>query len=196
MFSGNPYTNKTGFSSWTEALLSVISLITRQWTNIHAHDSNLAKTSGCLPSSNKAKDSMLAVVSCPATKKVTKLSIATSMASSLSSWDSGIIRKGHLLNGPYCHFEMFHFKYTSMVKSGDISVVNYVVFVGSYSFHMSTLVQVLTWHRQAISHFLQESWPRSLARFGVINSSPPGQNGHHFADDIFICIFMNENFCS
>ena len=22
----------------------------------------------------------------------------------------------------------------------------------------------------------------------------PGQNGHHFADDIFKCIFMNENF--
>ena len=27
------------------------------------------------------------------------------------------------------------------------------------------------------------------------NSSPPGQNGHHFADDIFICIFVNEKFC-
>ena len=28
-----------------------------------------------------------------------------------------------------------------------------------------------------------------------INSSPPGQNGRHFADDIFRCIFVNENFC-
>ena len=27
------------------------------------------------------------------------------------------------------------------------------------------------------------------------NSSPPGQNGHHFADDIFRCVFMNEKFC-
>ena len=27
------------------------------------------------------------------------------------------------------------------------------------------------------------------------NSSPPGQNGRHFADDIFGCIFMNEKFC-
>ena len=25
--------------------------------------------------------------------------------------------------------------------------------------------------------------------------SPPGQNGRLFADDIFICIFMNEKFC-
>ena len=27
-----------------------------------------------------------------------------------------------------------------------------------------------------------------------INSSPPGQNGRHFADDIFRSIFMNEKF--
>ena len=26
------------------------------------------------------------------------------------------------------------------------------------------------------------------------NLSPPGQNGHHFAD-VFKCIFMNEKFC-
>ena len=26
----------------------------------------------------------------------------------------------------------------------------------------------------------------------VINSSPPGQNGRHFADDIFRCIFVSE----
>ena len=28
-----------------------------------------------------------------------------------------------------------------------------------------------------------------------INSSPPEQKGHHFADDIFICIFVNEKLC-
>ena len=27
-----------------------------------------------------------------------------------------------------------------------------------------------------------------------VNSSPPGQNGCHFADNIFQCIFMNEKF--
>ena len=27
------------------------------------------------------------------------------------------------------------------------------------------------------------------------NSSPPEQNGRHFTDDIFICIFVNEKFC-
>ena len=29
----------------------------------------------------------------------------------------------------------------------------------------------------------------------AFNSSLPGQNGHRFADDIFKCIFFNENFC-
>ena len=29
----------------------------------------------------------------------------------------------------------------------------------------------------------------------LINSSPPGKNGHHFADDIFRCIFVNEKIC-
>ena len=28
-----------------------------------------------------------------------------------------------------------------------------------------------------------------------INSSPPGQNGRHFTNDIFGCIFVNEKFC-
>ena len=29
--------------------------------------------------------------------------------------------------------------------------------------------------------------------FTEINSSSPGQNGRHFADDIFMCTFLNEN---
>ena len=29
----------------------------------------------------------------------------------------------------------------------------------------------------------------------LFNSSSPGQNGRHFADDIFRCIFMNEKIC-
>ena len=28
----------------------------------------------------------------------------------------------------------------------------------------------------------------------IFNSSPPGQNGRHLADDIFRCIFVNENY--
>ena len=32
-------------------------------------------------------------------------------------------------------------------------------------------------------------------RLEPFNSSPPGQNGRHFADDSFKCIFVNEKFC-
>ena len=31
---------------------------------------------------------------------------------------------------------------------------------------------------------------------GELNSSLPGQNGRHSADDIFLCIFVNEMFCN
>ena len=29
----------------------------------------------------------------------------------------------------------------------------------------------------------------------AFNSSPPGQDGRHFAEYIFICIFVNEKLC-
>ena len=43
----------------------------------------------------------------------------------------------------------------------------------------------------------QSWWPRSILTYDItkwINSSP-GQNGCHFADIIFRCIFMNEKVC-
>ena len=33
-----------------------------------------------------------------------------------------------------------------------------------------------------------------LVTYNIVNSSPPGQNGRHFADDLFRCIFVNEHF--
>ena len=47
------------------------------------------------------------------------------------------------------------------------------------------------------------TFPESIASFcgtGIsclpsINSSPAGQNGRHFADDIFTCILVNEKIC-
>ena len=35
----------------------------------------------------------------------------------------------------------------------------------------------------------------SVVLVTAINSSSPGQNGCHFADDMFRCILMNEKFC-
>ena len=38
-------------------------------------------------------------------------------------------------------------------------------------------------------------WPfgGTIPSYNGINSSPPGQNGRHFPDDIFKCIFLDEN---
>ena len=47
--------------------------------------------------------------------------------------------------------------------------------------HMSTLII-----SPYITSYGSQSW---------FSSCPPGQNGHHFADDIFRCIFVNEKFC-
>ena len=65
-------------------------------------------------------------------------------------------------------------------------------------FDQSTLLQVMAWCRQATSHYLSQCWPRSLSQYGVtrpqwVNSLRLGQNGHHFADNIFNHNFLNEN---
>ena len=53
-------------------------------------------------------------------------------------------------------------------------------------------------------HYLQGAKAPADHRHGIdlvvlecsgLNSSPPEQNGHHFADDIYRCIFVNEKFC-
>ena len=38
------------------------------------------------------------------------------------------------------------------------------------------------------------SYGMEVNSYGMeVNSSPPGQNGRHFADDMFKCIFLNGN---
>ena len=42
----------------------------------------------------------------------------------------------------------------------------------------------------------QSQWNQNLNQCSQwLKPSPLGQNGHHFADHIFRCIFMNEKFC-
>ena len=50
--------------------------------------------------------------------------------------------------------------------------------------------------RTSSTHVLDMQDKQALAFYkGAFNSSPPGQNGCCFADDIFKCTFMNEKFC-
>ena len=66
--------------------------------------------------------------------------------------------------------------------------------------YKSTLVQVMAWCHQATSHYLSQCWPRSLSPYGVtrpqwVNTLRSEQNGQHFADNIFNCIFLRESLC-
>ena len=49
---------------------------------------------------------------------------------------------------------------------------------------------IITW--LPLFHQPNEAQKQEMALF---HSSAPGQNGRHFADDIFKCIFVNEQFC-
>ena len=56
----------------------------------------------------------------------------------------------------------------------------------------------MAWCCQATSHYLSQCWPRSMWPYVVImtqwvNTSRQTQTGRHCADDIFKCIFLNEN---
>ena len=62
----------------------------------------------------------------------------------------------------------------------------------------------LNWHSRYSGTLYSGTWlylvvvPPSNQKVGfkiLVNSSPPGQNGRHFTDDIFRCILPNENFC-
>ena len=58
----------------------------------------------------------------------------------------------------------------------------------------------MAWCRQATSHYLIKCWPRSLSPYGItrpqwLNTLRLIQNDHHFSDDIFKSISLNENCC-
>ena len=57
----------------------------------------------------------------------------------------------------------------------------------------STVVQVMACCLTAPNHQLFQCW-LLISKASGVNSSPPGQNGRHFADDLFRCIFVNEKF--
>ena len=48
---------------------------------------------------------------------------------------------------------------------------------------------------RALGHFFVPRKLETPTHKPLINTFPPGQNDRHFTDDIFSCIFVNENFC-
>ena len=77
-----------------------------------------------------------------------------------------------------CHFASNIFKY-------------FFLYGNCYILITISLKSVL---KSIIDIYLIQWWSTLLTHI-CINLSPPGQDGCHFADDIFRCIFMNETFC-
>ena len=56
----------------------------------------------------------------------------------------------------------------------------------------------MAWCLMAPSYNLSQCWSRCMSPYGItrtqwVNSLRPRQNGRHFADNVFKCIFLNEN---
>ena len=66
---------------------------------------------------------------------------------------------------------------------------------------MSSCHTTMTWHKTAVypllTHWKHCSFvnlqPHKTSSWELINTLRPRQNGRHFPDDIFKCIFLNEN---
>ena len=97
------------------------------------------------------------------------------------------------------NFRYIIFKRILVIDGWSISCEIALIWMSlDLNYEKSTLVQVMAWCHQAISHYLSQCWPRSLSPYGVtrpqwVNPSPPGQNGHPFAGHIFKCIFLDES---
>ena len=69
------------------------------------------------------------------------------------------------------------------------------VFISHFSADLeSNAKQLVPFQVWFFRNLMDEEERHSIAWITKANNSPPGQNGRHFADDIFRCIFVNEKF--
>ena len=68
--------------------------------------------------------------------------------------------------------------------------------------HRCSMVPMLMQHGFSVNavgfqcrYSVDTLWFQCCAGWPQCYSSPPGQNGHHFANNIFKCIFVNEKVC-
>ena len=79
-------------------------------------------------------------------------------------------------------------------------VIVYIVTENNVGYIIMTLGTIfgffLIWHQAMKNISIQGlDKPATGLMHGMLIASPPGQNGHHFTDDIFRCIFVNKKFC-
>ena len=97
------------------------------------------------------------------------------------------------------NFRQVIFKQIIVIDGWGISCEIVLIWMSlDFTDDQSTLVQVMAWCRQATSHYLNLCWSRSLLPYGItkplrVNTLRSRQNGRHFPDNIFNCIFLIEN---
>ena len=85
----------------------------------------------------------------------------------------------------------WHFEKRSL--TGDI----FIILAPRYRIHFAWL-PLLGYHRGthlSLSKHCKLFWRSGALLLTTRFNSPPWTKGHHFADDIFRCIFVNEKFC-
>ena len=99
----------------------------------------------------------------------------------------------------YCDFKNVIFNLALLIGIFKSSYVNVIRWMPQqFTDDKLTLVQVMAWCRQATSHYLKQSWSRSPTPYGItrpqwVITQRLRQILHHFADNIFIYIFLNKN---
>ena len=85
-----------------------------------------------------------------------------------------------ILQGGHCNGDMWYFK----LLIYDVPCLNISWSYGIFcEYWERKLIVWLLWSTPCVSRSMQ------------FNSSPPGQNGRHYANGIFRCIFVNEKIC-
>ena len=89
-----------------------------------------------------------------------------------------------------------HILFNTLRPSDAVSVRNGLIWLGKILIFTCQTVSKKWLGICILYHFSTPKWCRYLklkARTCLFNTSRPRQDGRHFADDIFKCIFMNEN---
>ena len=77
-----------------------------------------------------------------------------------------------------------------MISNLLASILFSVIFTAGRVKNCNISSKMITLHHAFGNHHF-----RKVPIAVMLTRSPPGQNGHHFANDSFECIFMNEKFC-
>ena len=108
------------------------------------------------------------------------------------------------LSGFVIHYRKLKGTVSNTVRTAQdilIFVIKFCIMVYFSIFILIIIPSPFNFHVLGIRSYHYITMEYKLCEFNVwishpyLTQSPPGQNGRHFADDVSICIFMNEKLC-